>query len=193
MTRFLTRLLRLDASPLANIYREQQRIQDEEEETTFKPNEPGELSTKPELLSSFLSSLEAHRIKITFIAGSWEAMLERNLDVQDSSPDLFTRPFDIVLTSETIYHLPYLTPLIILLKTASLGQKDGRNLEEMTKDMRVGTQETLCLVAAKVLYFGVGGGVIDFEKMVRSHGGQLETILEKKSGVGRRVMRVGWR
>ena len=158
----------------------------------FKPNEPGELSTKPELSSSFLSSLEAHRIKITFIAGSWEAMLERDPGVQDSSPDLFTRPFDIVLTSETIYHLPYLPTLINLLK-AALGRKDGQTLEEMTKDMEVGTQETLCLVAAKVLYFGVGGGVIDFEKMVRNHGGQLETILEKKSGVGRRVMRVDWR
>jgi protein-histidine N-methyltransferase len=59
----------------------------------------------------------------------------------------------------------------------------------------------MCLVAAKVLYFGVGGGVSEFIHSVEGslqEGGQgkgfgkVETVWEKKGGVGRKVMSVEW-
>lgn len=54
----------------------------------------------------------------------------------------------------------------------------------------------MSLVAAEVLYFGVGGGVDAFEEAVRGCGGAVERVAgpweEAKVGVGRRVMRVTW-
>lgn len=50
----------------------------------------------------------------------------------------------------------------------------------------------LCLVAAKILYFGVGGGIAEFERSVRVVGGDLTNVLERTIGVGRRVMRIDW-
>lgn len=55
-----------------------------------------------------------------------------------------------------------------------------------------GDPERLCLVAAKVLYFGVGGGVSDFLRAVVATKARVETVLERKEGVGRKVMRVWW-
>ena len=53
----------------------------------------------------------------------------------------------------------------------------------------------LCLVAAKVLYFGVGGGVAEFVRCVRDQGegGTVEIVWEKTLGVERRVMSVRWK
>ena len=61
------------------------------------------------------------------------------------------------------------------------------------------TAKYLCLVAAKVLYFGVGGGVSEFTKLietpVKTTGrprGKVEIVLERNVGVGRKVMNVQW-
>lgn len=57
-----------------------------------------------------------------------------------------------------------------------------------------GMDNYLCLVAAKVLYFGVGGGAAEFVQCVRDldRGGTVETVWEKTEGVERRVMSVRW-
>lgn len=48
-----------------------------------------------------------------------------------------------------------------------------------------------CLVAAKVLYFGVGGGVSDFMGFVERNGyGKARVVWERKTGVGRVIMSV---
>ena len=49
-----------------------------------------------------------------------------------------------------------------------------------------------CLVAAKVLYFGVGGGVLEFLKRIERRKGRAMTVQERKVGVGRKVIRVEW-
>ncbi|KAI9444081.1 hypothetical protein H4582DRAFT_1919155 [Lactarius indigo] len=53
-------------------------------------------------------------------------------------------------------------------------------------------QRSLCLVAAKVLYFGVGGGVQEFVRAVEDERGTVHTVWEHREGVGRRIMRVEW-
>jgi protein-histidine N-methyltransferase len=50
----------------------------------------------------------------------------------------------------------------------------------------------LCLVAAKVLYFGVGGGVQGFVRAVEGEHGTARTVWEHREGVGRIIMRVEW-
>lgn len=193
-----------DASPLAESYRERQAAQDTDQER-FSIAEAGEIAVTPELVSTFISSLNENQIKLRFITGSWEAMLNPSSSAAEQmvEMDVLSNPFDIVLTSETIYRLSSLPTLIALLKTATLGRDSSEirdtgartSLENLTGDLKIDSKQTfgmLCLVAAKVLYFGVGGGIIDFEKFVKESHGRLETVLERTAGVGRKVMKISW-
>jgi len=51
---------------------------------------------------------------------------------------------------------------------------------------------TLCLVAAKVLYFGVGGGVDAFVRELEIQGGWHSLKRTQVMGVGRAVIQAGW-
>ncbi|KAJ6598449.1 hypothetical protein DFH09DRAFT_1131795 [Mycena vulgaris] len=134
------------------------------------PTAPGELPITPALKSAFTVSLEKHGISLVFSSGSWESLTPR-LDVKS----------DIVLTSETIYRTEALPGLIALLRQACTDA------------------QPLCLVAAKVLYFGVGGGVSEFVRTLESKpmtekgcAGRTEAVWERKVGVGRQILRIDW-
>ncbi|KAG6915351.1 hypothetical protein DXG01_012025 [Tephrocybe rancida] len=129
------------------------------------PDGPGDLFLTPALKSAFLASLEAYNIRLRFFSGSW-----RSFPVA---------PYDIVLTSETIYRSESLSPLLALLKGA-VGEEEGRG------------KHYVCLVAAKVLYFGVGGGVEEFAARVKDEGGTVDNVWEVAAGVGRHVMSISW-
>lgn len=87
-----------------------------------------------------------------------------------------------MLTSETIYRTESLPSLTAIMRGAC------------NADVPKSVDDYLCLVAAKVLYFGVGGGVAEFVRCVRDldRGGTVETVWEKTQGVERRVMSVRW-
>ncbi|KAJ7762491.1 hypothetical protein B0H16DRAFT_1674108 [Mycena metata] len=130
----------------------------------------GELPIIPSLKSAFTASLAKLAITLVFSSGSWES-LTTHLDVK----------YDIVLTSETIYRTQALPALIHLLRQACADSNP------------------LCLVAAKVLYFGVGGGVSEFIEALKSKimvdkgcSGRVEPVWERKVGVGRKIMRIEW-
>ncbi|KZV87726.1 hypothetical protein EXIGLDRAFT_620271 [Exidia glandulosa HHB12029] len=80
------------------------------------------------------------------------------------------RTYDLVLTSETVYEPASLSPLVSLLHASG-----GRRL-----------------VAAKRVYFGVGGGVREFVQEVERAGGTAETVWETSSGVARAILDVRW-
>ncbi|KAN0085715.1 hypothetical protein V8E55_006849 [Tylopilus felleus] len=130
-----------------------------------------ELHITPQLLHAFRTSLHDHRIRLRFFSGAWDAF-----DLQRTSG-----PYHLVLTSETIYHPNSLPSLVRVMRDACSGG-----------------HVYLCLVAAKTVYFGVGGGIAEFVRCVesiadeRGNRGQVETIWEKATGVSRMVMRVGW-
>lgn len=71
-----------------------------------------------------------------------------------------------------------------------------RSLEDLASTQLALTPDArasyLCLVAAKVLYFGVGGGVSEFLGVLKGHGGNSETVWEQKLGVSRKIMCVRW-
>ncbi|KAF4563744.1 hypothetical protein EYR36_002985 [Pleurotus pulmonarius] len=144
-------------------------------EVSFPPVDstaPGELPITSELVAAFQDSLPAFNISLRFFAGSWETFdLQQSLSLtkEDANGD---RTYDMVLTSETIYRVESLSALIELMKKA------------------VGQHEYQCLVAAKVLYFGVGGGVSEFVARVEGQSGRVETVWEKSAGVGRKIMQV---
>lgn len=91
--------------------------------------------------------------------------------------------FDIVLTSETVYSLPSLPPLLDLLESAAKGKE----------------VDQLCLVACKRIYFGVGGGELEFRRRVEERGGKVESVWGqgngkgRNEGVGRTVLKVEWK
>lgn len=83
--------------------------------------------------------------------------------------------------------------MIKLLRQASHADKDS-SVEDLARNLSIQDKDVgpLSLVAAKILYFGVGGGVGDFETLVQEAGGEVTTALERNIGVGRKVMRIQW-
>ncbi|KAJ7502507.1 hypothetical protein B0H11DRAFT_1712391 [Mycena galericulata] len=138
------------------------------------PSLAGELPITPALKSAFAASLAKHGIRLAFSSGSWESF-QAHLEAAGVGA-----AHDVVLTSETIYRTEALPALITLLRRACAA-------------------DALCLVAAKVLYFGVGGGVTEFSSTLgskamidRGCAGSAEAVWERKIGVGRKVLRIKW-
>jgi protein-histidine N-methyltransferase len=159
-----------DMSPSSAEYR---ASADPSEAPPADPTVPGELPITPALKSAFAASLVHHRINLAFFSGSWES-LTTHLEASGSK-------YDVVLTSETIYRTEALPALIILMHVACAGL------------------DSVCLVAAKILYFGVGGGVSEFVRALQSKkmaergsSGKAESVWERSVGVGRKVMRIEW-
>ncbi|KIJ63061.1 hypothetical protein HYDPIDRAFT_113597 [Hydnomerulius pinastri MD-312] len=140
-----------------------------------------ELNITPELRDAFTTSLQTYGIYLRFFSGSWDTF-----DLQSAGGK-----YNLVLTSETIYHPKSLPSLIRLMRDAC-----GTSLNEDTLDE--GDHRCLCLVAAKTVYFGVGGGISEFIRCVggmngeQNLRGQVETVWEKLLGVSRKVMSVRW-
>lgn len=114
-----------------------------------------ELQLTANLLETFLSDLSRRNIKIHLISGSWGRKFSSliNTLIQPGFPLL-------ALSSETIYqpeNLPVVAETILALYESG----NGTN--------------TKVLVAAKDIYFGVGGSIIEFEKYLqkRIHDSQL--------------------
>ncbi|KAG8739941.1 hypothetical protein FRC10_004968 [Ceratobasidium sp. 414] len=134
----------------------------------FDPTIPGDLELSLALRSAFLASLEEYGIEIRFFSGPWDEFHTRTILSGAYS-------YDVILTSETIYQPTSLPSLVRLLRDAT-GTGD----------------QSVCLVAAKLVYFGVGGGIKEFERALGGDGvkGGMESVWEHKEGVGRTILRV---
>ena len=137
----------------------------------------GDLEITPDLLCRFLDDLSSKNIYVSGISGAWNHAFN----------DL-VRPFDyvpreratetIVLASETIYSPASIRDFSDTLLSV-LGQGKSSS----------GT--AIALVAAKRIYFGVGGGVDEFLKVLEGLGGVARTVWETEdTGVGRVIMQV---
>ena len=192
-----------DMSPLSSAYRASQPGSPDAD-----PQTPGELSFPSEFKQAFLDTLSRHHVHLRFFSGSWDGLDVNFIWSSNPTPDRLSKgpretKYDVVLTSETIYRTDSLPALLRALRHASLGapltEDATTELVEKTANISLcgGTGQSktsLCLVAAKVLYFGVGGGVETFVKAVEDQKlGTVETVWERKEGVGRRVMRILWR
>ncbi|KAG8719601.1 hypothetical protein FRC08_002467 [Ceratobasidium sp. 394] len=135
---------------------------------SYDPTIPGDLGFSPALRSAFLASLKEYKIEIRFFSGPWD-----KFDTHSTLPD--ANSYDLILTSETIYQPTSLPSLVRLLRGAT-GAGD----------------QSVCLVAAKLVYFGVGGGIEEFERALGEDGvkGRKESVWEHREGVGRSILRV---
>lgn len=114
---------------------------------------------------------------ITGISGSWsKAFIDLLVPFRDSPWP--SRIETVFLASETIYSPDSIHAFTrVLLKALRSAEK--------THDRGRG------LVAAKRIYFGVGGGVDEFLKVLNELGGKGATVWESKdNGVGRVIIEV---
>jgi protein-histidine N-methyltransferase len=170
---------------------------------------PGALTVTPALLAAFTTSLTLHKVRLRFFAGGWASLCDY-LDMPSvhhhhasanpvahphpppgsESEEHLRCPYDIVLASETIYRAESLDAFLAVLRAATMPGPISETRGQLPPPTP--STPTLCLVAAKVLYFGVGGGVEGFVRAVETEGGTVRTVWEHQQGVGRRIMRVEW-
>ncbi len=142
-----------------------------------EPPPVGDLEITPDLLSRFLSDLSSKNIHVSGISGAWNHVFN----------DL-VRPFDglqqrgatetIILASETIY-----SPASIRAFSETLLSVLGRG--------KASGGTAIAFIAAKRMYFGVGGGVDEFLRILEELGGEAKMVWETEdTGVGRVIMQV---
>ncbi|KIW65765.1 hypothetical protein PV04_07992 [Phialophora macrospora] len=142
------------------------------------------------LVAGTVKDLLAHNVTINFISGAWGSDF---VDLVNSHPHSSsatspppTRPSNLlVLASETIYSPATIRNFSRTI--VSLLQTHQQRLSTTTP----GTGTAKAWVAAKKVYFGVGGGVDEFAREVELLGGRSHVIYETKdTGVGRVVLEV---
>jgi protein-histidine N-methyltransferase len=141
---------------------------------TNPPSDPwpaaSTLRLTPRLLTAFTASLQAKNITLSFLSGAWSPKLTNLLAPQGQDQT------DLILASETIY-----SPLSLRAFTRTLIDV-LRN-----KDRDGGGRKAL--VAAKMVYFGVGGGVREFLRLLREEDrggvvGEEAVVFEGGEGEG---------
>lgn len=135
-----------------------------------------ELELTPEVLQAFQDFLTQTNMTLAFLSGAW-------------SPELVAMIYDepradaaamstLLLGAETIYS-PFALAAFTEMTFSILER------EQKSTDAR----RTAAYIAAKRLYFGVGGSLDDFIEGARQRGGLIDTLREETEGVRRGVVR----
>ncbi|KAK2799015.1 hypothetical protein FQN50_008642 [Emmonsiellopsis sp. PD_5] len=156
-----------------------------------------DIDIDPALLTTFRHDLQRRGISISLISGAWspafvELALSPNTLATTTTTGTTTNPSSpslLILASETIYApaslAPFAETLLALLRRRG-GGVSGSNVDTKTK----------ALIAAKKVYFGVGGGVDEFLEVMRGVGGGeggfsvRERVDVRGEGVGRVVVEI---
>ncbi|KAL9129771.1 MAG: hypothetical protein Q9217_001883 [Psora testacea] len=139
------------------------------------PTADGECEITSAVLTEFLQDLKRHNVTVSAVSGSWGTTMVPLI----SPPSASARAVNtLVLASETVY-----SPASIRAFTQVLLDLLA-NAESTGGDARA-------LVAAKRVYFGVGGGIDEFLTVLEHMGGAGTIVWETKgAGVGRIIMEV---
>ncbi|KAI9681160.1 MAG: hypothetical protein M1817_002442 [Caeruleum heppii] len=147
-----------------------------------------DLPLTPPLVQAFLSDLTHLGIGISCISGPWCPRFSSLITSSPPpSPPGGSKPSKwrkLLLASETIY-APATIPAFTQVMTDFLCSESGvspLNSESQVRDDRPEVKAT-ALVAAKSIYFGVGGGVDEFRREIERQG-------RSEGGEGRRRMKV---
>ena len=131
----------------------------------------GNISISSKLVDAFRSWLDYNRIQIFGMSGPWNVHFEEMVNLQLQGRKL-------ILASETIYQPESIEPFVKVL----LGLMEGGQSTE---------QHCQALVAAKKVYFGVGGGIDEFLSYLTQAGGDADIVWESgEAGVGRAILSI---
>jgi protein-histidine N-methyltransferase len=168
-----------------------------EDQDSKQENHEEELSLSTELLEAFQSSLRMYHVELHFTSGPWSRFT--TLDSTTSH-----QHFDLILTSETIYRCESYKDLISIIKSGISSPSTTITPKEASSDLvpsslitsssnptsSISQTRRYALVASKVLYFGVGGGIDEFSKCIRAEGCNVEEVWSNKTGVGRKILQI---
>ncbi|MBW0493602.1 hypothetical protein O181_033317 [Austropuccinia psidii MF-1] len=120
-----------------------------------------DLEITQELKSNFITFLNFHQLEFEFIHGPWSTF----------QPE----PCNLIYSSETIYSLDSIQDFVkIIFKHKTLVDKS----------------KPIILVAAKTIYFGVGGGYHILKELVEGLSGTIDLINSDQVGIGKVVMKI---
>lgn len=143
----------------------------------------GDLEISSIDLQNFKEDLSKHNVNVSTISGAWGPKFIELI----GSEALPTLPFlshsdvrqeTLILASETIYSPSTVTCFVsTLLGLLAAAEARGRTAK--------------ALIAAKKVYFGIGGGVDDFIAILREKGGHARMVWESEGeGVVRLILEV---
>lgn len=140
-----------------------------------------ELELTPDLLAAFRASLAERQITLSFLSGAWSPefvdLLYATTTTSSSSHPSDPATATLILGSETIY-----SPFALSSFSATL----LAILQRERRDRPGG--QARAVVAAKRLYFGVGGSLDDFVDAMRGMGVEVRMLREETQGVRRGVV-----
>lgn len=136
------------------------------------PQNPGDLDINPSLVSSFKDALEERNTDLQAVVGSWFSDYA-SLALRDTLPGTV-----LILAAETIY-------------SPSSTRAFTETVVDIMRQSKERGDAVQALVAAKKVYFGVGGGVDEFLKELNDRGGKGTLVWEtgeKARGVTRCIV-----
>ena len=143
----------------------------------------GDLEIGPADIQNFKDNLSKHNIDISTISGAWgpkfiDLVGSKALPILSSTSCPQIRQETLILASETIYSPLTMNSFVsTLLGLLTIAEAQGRSAK--------------ALIAAKKVYFGIGGGVDDFIATLRENGGQASIVWESEGeGVDRVILGV---
>jgi protein-histidine N-methyltransferase len=140
-----------------------------------------DIEPSPSLISALRSELRKRNVSVDLVSGAWGKdfvdTIRRIENVQVSSNSGMGKPLVLILASETIY------------APASL-HSFAETLVQLIRMAKSQGAEARAFVAAKRVYFGVGGGVLEFERVLVEYGGKIVEVWSSEGGVGRCTIEV---
>lgn len=136
----------------------------------------GELEINEHVVESFKAFLTTSNIALSFISGGWSPGFVEL--IYSMSPAVLNTSRTLVLGAETIYSpfaLSSFTDTLLLILRKERDSHPG--------------QQATAIVAAKRLYFGVGGSLDDFVDKIRDLGVAVSMVREEVEGVRRGVVK----
>lgn len=137
--------------------------------------EDGELDLEEKLLKGFAKSMTERHIGIRFVSGGWGTDFVRVVNGTSQDDSGKSAKKTLILASETIYSPASMKSFV-------------QTLLELLRQGVQGAGDAKALVAAKRVYFGVGGGVDEFVEHVRREGGSVRERLDVSDGGVSRVV-----
>lgn len=152
----------------------------------------GDLDLLPAVVSSFRELLQKSHINISAVSGAWgsafvDSVLAPNIDLNGElgRSVVYDSSITLVIASETIY------------SPESLRDFTQTVLSLLSKSKRRSSSQCLALIAAKRVYFGVGGGIEEFMRVLEELGGWGKCVWDsselqgESKGVERCILEVG--
>lgn len=140
----------------------------------------GELELNPDVVDGFRTYLSSYDFHLSFISGGWSpdfiellySLPHASIRGKTDTPSL-----SLLLGAETIY-----SPFALQSFTEIVWSV-------LEREARIFSADASVWVAAKKLYFGVGGSLDDFVMNMQTRGAVVVTLREETEGVRRGVVR----